>query len=39
MVTISIHGGRYNDESAGIARRNLQDWVGLTGNDVASSDI
>ena len=40
LMTISLHGGRWNTVSdAGIARRNLQDWVGLTGADVASSDI
>ena len=39
LIAILIHGGRYNHElQAGITRRNLQDWVGMTGNDVASSN-
>ena len=40
LIAISLHGGRYNYfDQAGITRRNLQDWVGMTGSDVAPSDI
>jgi hypothetical protein len=39
-MTISLHGGRWNKVSdTGITCRNVQDWVGLTGSDVASSNM
>ena len=40
LIAISLHGGMWNSiGSDGIARRNLQDRVDLTGGDVASSNM